>query len=118
MLTDCRIGATQDFIIKAGETWQVRLNITDANNTPIDLTGFTIGPLVMYNKISDTVVMTIPTDEIQIDGTSAIINFNTPAGLKKIMGLNKGDYYKCPFVAPGGGPIAILSGLNQIDARK
>jgi hypothetical protein len=117
MATDCRIGANMDFIIKAGETWQVKLNITDANDSPIDLTGFTIGPLVMYKKTTSTPVMTVPTDAISISGTSATIYFNTPDDLKKIMGVGKGDYFKCPFIAPGGGPIAVLSGLNQVDAR-
>jgi hypothetical protein len=115
MATDCRIGAKADFIIYAGETWQAKWNIKDKNGNAIDLTGFTVGPLKIFNGISNTVLVEISTG-ITANGSIVTVNELMPATLKKRLG--SGNYFTCPLLPPGGSPVAIINGKIQVDARK
>lgn len=109
---DCRIGATVNFLIRAGETWQLRMKMRDAANSPIPLAGFVIGPFVMYDRLGNE-LFTVATEEIEIEDTDAIINKLTPDDLKK----TGSNYFNCPFLPPGGGPKAIITGKVKVEAH-
>jgi hypothetical protein len=109
---DARIGATVNFIIRDGETWQATLSLLDANNAPIPLSGFVIGPLEIYDR-SGEVIFTIAPNEFTVVNTSfAKFAKNTTEGFVKTLSERK---YKCPFQPPGGGPRAIVRGKVKVD---
>jgi hypothetical protein len=115
MATDCRIAGTADFIIYAGETWQVKWNILDINNEAIDVAGFTVGPIKMYDHGGTKLLETYT--GVAIEGSQVAINQNTSNDLKRTA-ANKHNYFECPLIPPGGEPIAIIHGTIQVYARK
>jgi hypothetical protein len=111
-VTDCRIAAELDFIITNKETWAVEITVVDSSNVAINVTGFTVGPLVIYDGLRDTVLHAI-TDGVFIE--DGIIKINEEvSGLRKKM--VKGNYYECPLY-PANGPKALLHGRIKVDGK-
>jgi hypothetical protein len=109
---DSRIGGTVNFFIRSGETWQEAPTLLDANNNPIPVAGFTIGPLEIFDR-SGNVLFTVAPNEFTVVST-AVFKFakNIPDDFKKSLG---GLNFRCPFLPPGGMPRAIVKGKVKVD---
>lgn len=111
MATDRRIGAKVDFIVYAGETWKDRWNIVDANDEAINLTGFIVGPLVIYKGRTEIASLT----GLTIDGSWIVLTNDIDQAIKKRM--ITGYYFECPIEPPGGKPKGVIHGNIKVDGK-
>jgi hypothetical protein len=112
---DLRIGATQNYNARAGETLALELTVKDKDKVDIDLTNFTVGPFKIFSYSSNNVLLEIPTSELVISGAKITINKLIPLATKANM--EQGNFFECPFLPPGGGPVAIYDGRIYINAK-